>query len=184
MNKPITIKLIDVVDGDARPFGNEDGREAFQKLATKINDHPSQSIFEISLEGIKATDASFPRESVVSLAKMHRSEKGFYLTHFGNKDLIDNWMYGAEAKDQPLTIILDDGSHQWIGPEIKEATFSLLEFIYDQGVVTTSKVAEHFDISTQNASGKLKKLYNQGFILGSRQSAESGGHEFVYKAIK
>ena len=53
-----------------------------------------------------------------------------------------------------------------------------------QGEVTTSKVAAEFDLSSQNASGKLKKMFESGLILGSKQVAESGGHEFVYRAIK
>ena len=182
MNENVIIKLIDFVD-HPKPFGNDDGREVFQKLAEFVDQNPGQSVFEVSLEGIEATDASFPRESVVSLAKMLRCEKAFFLTNFSNKDLIDNWAYGADAKKQPL-VIIDDDSHTWIGPDIKAATKALLNYIYEQGVVTTAKVSTHFDISIQNASGKLKSLYNQGFIVGGKEVAETGGLEFVYKAIK
>ena len=64
---------------DDHPFGNKQGRETLSKLSNYVDDNPSD-IYEISLEGIVATDASFPRESVISLVKMNKGEKGFYLT--------------------------------------------------------------------------------------------------------
>lgn len=182
MNQNVTIKLLEVV-GDPVAIGNEEGREAYQALSRLVDAHIDQNVFEISLEGMDATDASFPRESVVSLAKSLRGEKAFFLSGFKNRDLIDNWSYGAEAKEQPL-LILHEGKRLWIGPEVNSATLELLDYIYDRRVVTTSLVAEHLDISIQNASGKLKKLYNQGFILGKKEVASSGGYEFVYRAIK
>lgn len=182
MRESKVIKLFDVV-GSSIAIGNEEGREAFLSLSRIVDEHPDQDIFEISLEGMEATDASFPRESVVNLAKALRGEKAFFLTGFKNKDIIDNWSYGAEAKEQPL-MILDQRKHFWIGPAIKSGTKDLLDFIFDKNYVTTSAVAEHLDVSAQNASGKLKKLYNQGFILGKKEVAESGGLEFVYRAIK
>ena len=81
-------------------------------------------------------------------------------------------------------MILDQGNRIWIGPEIKSATKDLLDFIYQQDSVTTAMIAESFDVSAQNASGKLKKLHNQGFIIGRKEVAESGGLEFIYRAIK
>ena len=130
MNERIIIKLLDIV-GDDIAIGNEEGREAFQALSRIVNKNPEQTVFEISLDGISATDASFPRESVVNLAKSLRGEKAFFLSNFKNKDLIDNWSYGADAKDQPL-LILDDGKQLWIGPRVKSATKKLLDFIYNQ----------------------------------------------------
>lgn len=182
MNERTTIKLLDLV-GTPIAIGNEEGREVFQLLSRIVDDHPDQAVFEISLDGMKATDASFPRESVVNLAKSLRGEKAFFLSGFKDKDLIDNWSYGAEAKEQPLMILSDD-KRLWIGPAVKSATKDLLDFIYNQDSVTTAMVAEHFDVSVQNASGKLKKLYNQGFIIGKKEVAESGGLEFIYRPIK
>ena len=182
MKESKVIKLCDVV-GSSIAIGNEEGRDAFASLSRIVDGHPEQDVFEISLEGMDATDASFPRESVVNLAKSLRGEKAFFLTGFKNKDLIDNWSYGAEAKEQPL-MILDQGNRIWIGPEIKSATKDLLDFIYQQDSVTTAMIAESFDVSAQNASGKLKKLHNQGFIIGRKEVAESGGLEFIYRAIK
>lgn len=179
--KSYIINLIELVD-DPFVFGNETGREVLGKLQRIVDQNPQQNVFGISLEGIEATDASFPRESVISLAKLLREEKGFYLTGITSNDLLDNWSYAAIAKDQPIFVY--GSSYIIIGPELTDGQSQLIDFIMKNEFTTTSMVASEFDLSTQNASGKLKKLFREGYILGKKEAAESGGHEFVYVPIK
>ena len=178
----IAIPLREFTDSD-HPFGNKQGRETYGKFADFIDYHATSNLFEVSLDGIEATDASFPRESVIALAKSLRGEKFFYLTGFCSKDLLDNWDYAAKAKDQSLIVQSEEG-YEVIGPELNAGAKALLDFVMKEEVVTTSKVADEFDVSAQNASGKLKKLYTQGLIMGAKEVAESGGMEFIYRAIK
>lgn len=180
--KTILINLRDYTLDD-HPFGNVQGRQTYNKLSEFIDANPSQSIFGISLNEITATDASFPRESVIAIAKQYRGERGFFLEGFKSRDLIDNWNYAAKAKDQPLVIWSVDG-FELIGPEVKSSTKILLEYIFKNLSVTTSRVAADLNISVQNASTQLKKLVDLGFIMRSEEIAESGGVEFIYKAIK
>lgn len=176
------IELVKLIDGDF-PHGNEQGRIAYQKLAIEVDKYPNEIVFGISLKGITATDASFPRESVISLIKSKKGEKGFYLLGFANPDLMDNWDYAAAAKDQPVIVFLEEG-YQIIGPTLGTGARDLLDYVMKEGKTTTSKVASKFGVSAQNASAKLKKLFLCGLILGAKESAMSGGMEFVYRAIK
>ena len=175
------LKLVDLV-GSPTAFGNTEGRQVFQKLLTELDSHPGERVAGISLEGIERTDASFPRESVVSLAKSRCGEKGFFLQDFVSKDLMDNWDYAAKAKGFSMIVITADG-YEIIGNEISVRSRELLDLIMDERSVTTSKVAKTLDVSAQNASAKLKKLLSLGLVLGTKQAAESGGMEFVYTAI-
>lgn len=175
-------KLFDLI-GESSAFGNEEGRTVYNKLLGALDQSPESKIVGISLKGLKRTDASFPRESVISLAKAKRGEMGFYLQDFESKDLVDNWDYAAKAKDQPMIIIKDKG-FAIIGPDLSSGSMELLEFIMKKDLVTTAMVAERFELSVQNASGKLKKLLAQGLILGSKEVAETGGLEYLFKAIK
>ncbi len=180
--KPLMITLRKYTKDD-HVFGNRVGKEIYQKLLEIVESHPGQKVFEVSLAGIIATDSSFPRESIVSLAKQLRGERGFFLTGITSKDLIDNWSYAANAKDQPL-VIWTGNSYELIGPTITSAARTLIEFVLSHGSVTASKVAQEHHISVQNASTKLKKLVNQGFILRSEEVAETGGVEYIYHSIK
>lgn len=178
---PILIKLSDLTEND-HPFGNKQGREVLLKLSDYIDQHAGD-IYEVSLDGIVATDASFPRESVISLAKMHKGEKGFYLTGKFSKDLLDNWNYAAIAKEQPL-IVKERSGYRVIGPEPNAGAKELLDFVMKEGEVTTAKVVQEFGGSAQNASAKLKRLFSLGLILGQKVAAESGGLEFSFRAIR
>src|SRR5882757_115161 len=108
------VKLRDFTE-TSQPFGNVQGKDVYRKLSDFIGNHTNTSVFGISLQGIEATDASFPRESVISVAKLYRGEKGLFLEHLDDRDLIDNWRYAAQAKEQPLVIWRGD-SFEVIGP--------------------------------------------------------------------
>jgi hypothetical protein len=178
------IKLRDYTN-DSHPYGNKQGREVFSKLSSLIEDKSSEKIIGISLDGIDATDASFPRESVVTLMKIYVGEKGFYLVDLPSKDkdLLDNWDAAAKAKEQPIIVKTSKG-YDLIGPEIISSDRDLLDYVMKEKIVTTSKVADTFKLSVQNASAKLKRLHIKGLIVGKKEAAESGGLEFIYAAIK
>lgn len=183
MNQNSVVVNLRTLTSNERPFGNIEGKNVLRKLSEFVELNPNADVFGISLEGIEATDASFPRESVVSLAKQLRGEKGFFLTHLSNRDLIDNWNYAAQAKDQPL-VIWNGGSFEIIGPELNKPTRELVEYVLKKGSVLASQAASDLDLSVQNASTRLKNLVLQGYLLRSEDVADSGGVEFKYSAIK
>ncbi|CAE6919603.1 Transcriptional regulator [Vibrio sp. B1ASS3] len=73
------LKLIDYTK-DAHPNGNVKGKAVYSDLFHLVENHQSIDTFGISLDGIVATDASFPRESVMALAKHFSGVKFFYLS--------------------------------------------------------------------------------------------------------
>lgn len=183
MNQINNILILREFTTDDHPFGNVQGRECFRRLLEYIESHPQYKIFGISLAGIKATDASFPRESVVALAKQYRGEKGFFLQDLHSRDLIDNWRYAALAKDQPLVIWVGD-NFEIIGPPINSSAGELVKYVLEKRIVTASKAANDLKISVANASTRLKRLASDGYLMRSEEIAESGGKEFIYLAIK
>lgn len=180
--KSSQLRLRDLA-GNSHPFGNAQGKEVYQKLSDLVNSHADVRVFCISLAGIEATDASFPRESVIAVAKQHRGERGFCLTDIEDRDLIDNWRYAAQAKEQPLVIWHDD-TYEVIGPELSSSAKALLDYVLENTVVVTAKVAADLELSVQNASTRLKKLVGDGYLLREEDVADSGGIEYKYVAIK
>ncbi|CAJ3177372.1 Predicted transcriptional regulator [Burkholderia pseudomallei] len=180
--KSVVVRLRDLTKND-HPFGNSEGKEVFRKLLHLVERTPGTVVFGISLDGIEATDASFPRESVISVAKQLRGEKGFYLVDLSNRDLIDNWSYAARAKEQPL-VIWNKNNFEIIGPELNESTRELVEYVLSKGAVLASQAASDLGLSVPNASTRLKNLVAQGFIRRTEGVADSGGIEYRYSAIK
>lgn len=177
------IKLLDYTDENDSPFGNVQGKKTFHALLAFIDQHPTQKVFEISLAGIVVTDSSFPRESVVSLAKLFRGERWFILSGFNpdDPDLLDNWDYAAKAKEQTLTVLMS-GEPVFIGQPLNEAAKELVLLVFKYGRISTPAAAKVLDISIPNASTRLKKLVSDGLIMRSEEVASSGGKEFVYIA--
>lgn len=180
----VTIALIDITGKKQFLSGNALGKKVFLELLNAVESHPGTAVIGISLKGIVATDASFPRESVISLVKLQSGERGFFLKDFNSDDLVDNWDYAAKAKNQAVIVQCGSDDYVVIGPQLSESTKELLDFVMKEGEVTTSKVARKFDISAQNASAKMKKLLSLGLVLGSKETAETGGLEYVYQAIR
>lgn len=177
----IVVKLKDFTGSD-RPYGNSEGKDTFRKLSDFLEGQHGVRVVGISFNGITGTDASFARESVVSLAKQLRGERGFYLTDLRNRDLIDNWNYAAKAKDQPLAI-WDGEQFEIIGPEMNESTRTLVEHVLKKRAAFASEVAADLGLSVPNASTRLKNLMAQGYFLRVEEVAQSGGIEFKYQAI-
>lgn len=173
------IKLLELTDNNDHPFGNVIGREVFKRLQKIVDANPRSQSFEISLEGIVATDSSFPRESVIALAKQLRGERWFYISNAGSLDLIDNWHYAALAKQQSLVLVTNEETRV-IGPNAKTSTRELLDYVLRQKGLSTANVAKALGISVQNASTRLKKLSNEGLIIRSEASSPTGGIEFLY----
>jgi predicted DNA-binding transcriptional regulator len=180
------INLFEYTDGNDHPFGNVQGKKTFQALLEFVDRHPAQKVFEISLASITATDSSFPRESVISLAKYFRGERWFLLSGFNpaDPDLLDNWDYAAKAKEQNLVVVKAAGELAFIGPQLNESTKELVLLVFKHGSISTASVAKSLDISVQNASTRLKKLVSEGLIMRSEEIAASGGKEFIYKSLK
>ncbi|MCU4676199.1 winged helix-turn-helix domain-containing protein [Catenovulum sp. 2E275] len=176
------MRLIDYTNGNDHPFGNKQGQETYKRLKEFLDCNVSEKVIEINLEGIKATDASFPRESVISIIKHLNGEKSFYITKFDSKDLLDNWDYAAKAKKQ-LVATNFNNKLEIIGPDINTSTRELIEYVYSNAHVTTANVAKTLGLSVQNASTRLKKLVSEGVVLREEEAALSGGKEFIYKRL-
>jgi len=155
----------------------------FRKLVDFVDAHPHATVFGVSLKGIESTDASFPRESVVALAKHFRGERGIFLMDLHDRDLIDNWTYAARAKEQPM-VIWNDETFEVIGPEMNSATRTLVEYVLGKRSILASQAATDLGLSVQNASTRLKNLVAAGYFLRAEEAAGSGGIEFKYRAIR
>jgi hypothetical protein len=166
------------------PFGNVQGRAVFLRVCEIVEKQSRPAIFEVSFDGIEATDASFARESVVSAAKFYHDQHNFFLTNIADRDLIDNWKYAAQAKKQPLMIWHTDTEFEVIGPDMTPSASELLTYVLQHGKVGTSKVAGDLGISVPNASTRLKRLVTEGYLVRREDAADSGGVEYIYMPIR
>ena len=121
---------------------------------------------------------------MILLAQLYKGKKGFYISHLSNDDVIDNIDYAAKALEQPLTLKKENNEICMLGPSLTKSNLEIFNILMTKNQVTTSQIASLLNLSVQNASIKLKKLVDEGYILRFEETAESGGIEFVYKSIK
>lgn len=164
------------------PHGNKLGKETFNELRSHVEKNKHQTFFEISFQEIEFADSSFARESIVLLAQVYRGKKGFILTNLNDEDVIDNIDYAAVAIDQPLALRFEN-EIRLLGPALTKSNLEIYELLKIKKKITTSQLVSLMNLSVQNASSKLKKLVDEGYILRFEETADTGGIEFVYQII-
>lgn len=179
----ITIRLRDFMQS-SDAWGHDEGREVYLKLLRTVEAHPGYQVFRISLEGVRRTDASFPRECVIELAKRFRGAKGICLADAENKDLLDNWDMAADKKEQPILFWNKDGSYRIIGPQPSRGNKEIFDYVLSVPNATAVAAAKALNLKLTNASTKLKMLCAQGFLLRRDETSPSGGIEYSYFGIR
>ena len=164
-------------------WGHSQGREVFSKLLAEVESKPGRQIIRISLAGVRRTDASFPRESVVELARRYRGHKGICLADVEDEDLLENWDAAAFRREQPI-MCWSGSDYRILGPKPSSGNVHMLTIVLAEGCLTASKAAASLGLKLTNASTKLKQLLEQGFLLRKDEIAPSGGVEYLYFRIK
>lgn len=168
---------------DSDGWGHVQGQQVREKLRKLIESRPTEPIIRISLDGVKRTDISFPREAVIELARSYRGRRGFCLTDVDDPDLLDNWDAAAVKLQQPLTVWERGMDCRILGPRPSVGLQDMLSYVLSVPVARTSEAATALDLKIPNASNKLKQLWQEGYILRREQSANSGGVEYEYVRI-
>lgn len=176
------IKLRDYMLGPDG-WGYAQGRQVHEKLRALVESHSEGTIYSISLEGVEHTDASFPRESVVELAKSYRGRCGFCLRDATDPDLLDNWDAAALKREQPMIVWQSNTAHI-LGPQPSEGVREMLSYVLSVPSTNTSEAAHILHLKIPNASNKLKQLWQEGYIMRRERIASSGGVEYEYYRIK
>ncbi len=182
MKQGTVIKLREFMDREDG-WGTDEGHEVYLKLARFVEQHPATAIYRISLNGVRRTDASFPRESVMEVARRYRKKIGFCLDDASNEDLLDNWDAAALKKEQPIFVWLTRG-YRILGPQPSAGSADVLKLVLGRFETRASDVSKDLALKIANASMKLKQLWEQGFILRQEDSADTGGIEYVYFPIR
>ena len=176
------ITLIDFMER-SDGWGHDEGRKVHIKLVKEVESKPGIKIFRISLKGIKRTDASFPRESVVELARRYRGRKGFTIIDCEDQDMLDNWEAAAQKREQPL-FVWKDSEYKILGPTPSKGNMEIFELVMQLPSSTATVAANKLNMKLTNASTKLKNLCEHGYLLRREELAASGGVEYKYYRIK
>lgn len=176
------IALRDFTDGSSNPYGTIRGRRAHAKLLDEVAALVGIKTIGISLKGIDGADVSFLRESLIFTFKQYAKKIYFFICDLADEDIIANLEGAAISGDFRVTCWIN-GKCRFVGPAPSPASMQLLDVVMSNRSVTTTQVAQALEMSVQNASTRLKRLSEEGFITRVEMSAGSGGKEFIYRVI-
>lgn len=177
----MSIRLREHLDRDDG-WGSEEGIAVREKLLRAIEAHPEAMVIRVSLAGIRRTDASFARESVLELAHQFRGRRGICVLDVPSDDVLENWDAAALKRGQALVVWGAKGP-QLIGPRPSEDTWELLKLVLRRGEVGTAEAAKVLRKQVNNVSTRLKRLSDEGLVLRRDANAATGGVEYRYMAI-
>lgn len=163
------------------PYGTIRGKQTYERLVDYI-ESVNTPLIGISFKGLLMADSSYLRESIISVVKKFRDERTIFISDLTDPDIIYNLKLAANAKNQPI-INWVGSKCEVFGPQPSSTNQALLDLVISNRSVTTSKASTVLDISVQNASTKLKKLFEDGYVSRTEEAAETGGKEFVYHVI-
>jgi hypothetical protein len=158
------------------------GRKVFQRLLQHVERNSDQTVFAISLRGVKRIDYSFSSETIVQLARRFRGGKGFYLVDIASPEIEENIDAAARRVEQPL-LVIEAGKHRFIGLAPTPGTKAALDLVVQRPQARAAEIADEIEVSVANASMKLKQLWTHGFVMRHESVADTGGVEFIYHRI-
>ena len=176
------ILLADLLGPSKQGWGRPQGREIFPKLLEQVERNPDQTIFAISLKGVRCIDVSFSSETVVAVAHRFLGRKGFYLVDVDVPDILEN-IEAAALRDELPLLVLDGGRHRFVGLAPSTGTKATLDVVLQRPQARATEIADAIQITVANASMKLKQLWTSGFLMRRVSAADTGGVEFIYHRI-
>lgn len=180
MNQKIPTIDFSKCAGQKNPYGSPRGKLAHDSLLSEIEKIGKVDVISISFRGLEGADVSFLREALVYVIKRYKKEIFFYVTDLPDEDIVANLQAAAVSGGEQVTY-WSGNECRFLGPEQSTSSKILLDLIAAHRSSTTADVAEALNISVQNASTRLKRLYEEGYLMRIEETAESGGREFVYK---
>ncbi|QXZ13538.1 winged helix-turn-helix transcriptional regulator [Pseudomonas sp. AO-1] len=179
--KTYIIALRDFTD-EINPYGTFRGKQTYARLLEYIDKYKDASIIGVSFSNLEGADTSFLRESLIYIIKRYSKQITFFAFDFLDEDIFENLKSAAISGKERLTCWV--GSQcRFAGQEPTAASKPLLELVISHRSTTTAKVAEELSISVQNASTRLKRLAEEGFLMRVEEAAETGGKEFIYQVV-
>jgi len=166
-------------------------RDIGELARKKINDEleliPDGCNLKLDFNGIKSVDVSFADEGIVKLQKEVISKK------YSNRRImliniqksveenIEGAIFRREEKyGERIPILIKRNNKVEILGKIEKSLKEIFERIIELGALSARELVEELDIEINNASNKLKKLYDYGLVYRDEIINEEG-RQHIYR---
>lgn len=170
----------------SKAWGIDGGRAAFAKIDSRLHNRVEQ-IIELDFRGIELLDVSCAREVIANLLRKYHGVRWFFATNVRNESVREN-IDAAMLKSAATLLLRSDAKStqpQILGVQLKEHLKATLAIIEKRGTATSKDVAKGLNgLALTACINRLKDLVDAGLVFRFEGSAESGGKEFIYVALR
>jgi hypothetical protein len=162
-------------------WGHSLGREVRLEIESELENLARGGVFKIQLKGIEVMDFSFSNEvfgKIYSTIGTIYPERAIVLANLTEYVKINLDAALASLGFMAVTV---KGKRDWevIG-KVGDTDIQTLEVIANKKQVTAPEVAEILNIKLTTCNQRLRKLTENGLILRAKESARTGGEQFIY----
>lgn len=178
----VELLLRDFMDSQ-EGWGRTAGRRTLTRMIQHLSNNPAELIYRVSFRSVSRTDVTFAHASLVELMRRRRTRQGFYFVDLTDPDLMINWHAAGLLSQTPL-ITWTDKQVRLLGTVLTEANRDAFAFALSRLETRASELSREFPgMSLAHASQKLKRLWQQGFIIRREITSRNGGIEYAYHRI-
>jgi len=166
------------------PWGIEQGRTAFSKIDTSLRGRP-EVIVNLDFGGIVRFDSSCSREIIVGLIRKYRGARWFFVTGVANESVRENIDAAMLKSEVSVLYRRSKNAFGVLGVSLKPHLKETLDVVEKFGTTTSKEVAARLGgLALPACINRLKDLVDAGLVMRAEGTAESGGKEFLFAALR
>lgn len=182
----LRVRVVEYI-GSGEAWGRDQGRQVYRLIEDEIFKADKSmvgcKVVIFDLSGVTKMDASFPQEAIVEIFRKFRGSKYFAMTNIDNEGIEENISMAFEKRKE-AGIVRDARGLRIIGAQLPPDFEGIIKFAEGRGFITSKEVKALLGGSIQNASNKLKAIWELGLLQRSEGNAKSGGRENVYSRVE
>jgi hypothetical protein len=165
-------------------WGIDHGRAGFAKIDEILRGRP-ESIINLDFGGIARFDSSCSREIIVGLIRKYQGIRWFFITGVANESIREN-IDAAMLKSSVAVLYRPTrNAYDVLGLSLKTHLRETLDVVERLGTTTSKEVAGRLKgLALPACINRLKDLVDAGLVMRTEGTAESGGKEFLFAALR
>jgi hypothetical protein len=165
-------------------WGIDHGRAGFAKIDAGLRGRP-EPIINLDLGGIARFDSSCSREVIVGLIRKYQGVRWFFITGVASESVRENIDAAMLKSEVSVLHRTSRNAYDVLGVALKAHLRETLDVVERLGTTTSKEVAGRLKgLALPACINRLKDLVDAGLVMRAEGTAESGGKEFLFAALR
>ncbi|HEX2879778.1 MAG TPA: winged helix-turn-helix domain-containing protein [Polyangiaceae bacterium] len=181
---PSTFRVPVVECTGKEAWGIEHGRAGFTKIDAVLRNRP-EVIINLDFAGVARFDSSCTREVVVNLLRKYKGVRCFFITGIANESVRENMDAAMLKSEVSVLQRTSKNGYEVLGVALKQHLRDTLDVVEKLRRTTSKEVADRLgSLALPACINRLRDLTDAGLIMRAEGTADSGGREFLFAALR